>query len=225
MTAKVDISGKAVEPRRRPRQQRGQDTIDRILEASAELLEELGFDRLNTNLICKQAGLTPPALYRYFPNKYAVLKALGERLMRVQNDALYDALDDMGAVPTAREIAEQLRGQYDVTMAQKGGAWIMRALHATPQLANVRRASHGEMVKRFVDLRTSEKPEADLQEIERRYQIIVETGYAVLEMLIDNPDMDIDATLKDTGLMLFALLDSGSVKESRFSPQSFAGSR
>ena len=184
VTTKVNISGKAVEPRRRPRQQRGEDTIDRILEASAELLEELGFDRLNTNLICKQAGLTPPALYRYFPNKYAVLKALGERLMRVQNDALYDTLDGIGILPTA--------------------------LHATPQLANVRRSSHSEMVKRFVDLRVNETPGTNVQEIERRYQIIVETGYAVLEMLIDNPDMDIDATLKDTGFMLFALLDSGS---------------
>ncbi|NRD90618.1 TetR family transcriptional regulator [Sphingopyxis sp. BSNA05] len=209
MTTSTNTSGKAVEPRRRPRQQRGEDTIDRILEASAELLEELGFDKLNTNLICKRAGLTPPALYRYFPNKYAILKALGERLMRVQNDALYDTLDGVGTLPTARNIADQLRGQYDVTMAQKGGPWIMRALHATPQLADVRRSSHSEMVKRFVDLRASDKPRTDIQEIERRYQIIVETGYAVLEMLIDNPDMDVDATLKDTGFMLFALLDSG----------------
>ncbi len=210
MPTKANISDKAVEPRRRPRQQRGEDTIDRILEASAELLEERGFDKLNTNLICKRAGLTPPALYRYFPNKYAILKALGERLMRVQNDALYDTLDGVGTLPTARNIADQLRGQYDVTMAQKGGPWIMRALHATPQLADVRRSSHSEMVKWFVDLRMSEKPGTNVQEIERRYQIIVETGYAVLEMLIDNPDMDVDATLNDTGFMLFALLDSGS---------------
>ncbi|ATW04912.1 TetR/AcrR family transcriptional regulator [Sphingorhabdus sp. YGSMI21] len=209
MTTSTNTSGKAVEPRRRPRQQRGEDTIDRILEASAELLEELGFDKLNTNLICKRAGLTPPALYRYFPNKYAILKALGERLMRVQNDALYDTLDGVGTLPTARNIADQLRGQYDVTMAQKGGPWIMRALHATPQLADVRRSSHSEMVKRFIDLRASEKPGTEVQQIERRYQIIVETGYAVLEMLIDNPDIDVDATLKDTGFMLFALLDSG----------------
>ena len=30
---------------------------------------EVGIERLSTNLVCERAGLTPPALYRYYPNK------------------------------------------------------------------------------------------------------------------------------------------------------------
>ena len=61
-----------------PRQGRAQETFERILAITADLLSEVGIERLSTNLICERAGLTPPALYRYFPNKYAVLHALGE---------------------------------------------------------------------------------------------------------------------------------------------------
>lgn len=35
---------------------------------------------------CERAGLTPPALYRYFPNKYALLSESGQRLMQRQNE-------------------------------------------------------------------------------------------------------------------------------------------
>ena len=73
-----------------PRQGRAQETFERILSITAELLAEVGIERLSTNLICERAGLTPPALYRYFPNKYAVLHALGERLMGAQNALLAD---------------------------------------------------------------------------------------------------------------------------------------
>ena len=76
------------DPRARPVQSRSASTVSLMLDTAAHLLEELGFERLSTNRICAVAGLTPPAIYRYFPNKYAVLKALGERLMASQNAAL-----------------------------------------------------------------------------------------------------------------------------------------
>lgn len=196
----------ASEPRRRPRQKRSEQTIDRILDAAADLLEELGFDRLNTNLICERAGLTPPALYRYFPNKYSVLKLLGERLMRVQNEALYGMIEEAGPAPTVEQITDQLRGQYEVTIAQKGASWIMRALHATPQLVDVRRSSHDKMVEQFVVIQLNQGRNPNRNQIERRSQIIVETGYSIVEMLIDNPALDPEATFEDTAVMISALL-------------------
>jgi AcrR family transcriptional regulator len=203
MTSKKTSS----ETRRKPRQKRSEGTIDRILDATAELLEELGFDKLNTNLICERAGLTPPALYRYFPNKYSVLKQLGERLMRVQNEALYEALEESGPAPTVHQIADQLRGQYEVTIAQKGASWIMRALHATPQLVDVRRSSHEKMVERFIAIQMVQGQDQDRDKMERRSQIIVETGYAIVEMLVDNAVLDTEATIFDTATMISQLIN------------------
>ena len=55
--------------KRVPTQTRALETCERILDAAATLLGEVGIERLSTNLICERAGLSPPALYRYYPNK------------------------------------------------------------------------------------------------------------------------------------------------------------
>src|SRR3954465_6076391 len=71
-----------------PRQERSQQTYDLVLRVAGELLAEVGMDSISTNMICARAGVTPPALYRYFDDKHAVLEALGRRLMMRQNDVL-----------------------------------------------------------------------------------------------------------------------------------------
>src|SRR5258706_13750820 len=72
-----------------PSRPAGVSTFEYLLRTAGQLLGEVGFERLSTNLICKRAGMTPPALYRYFPNKYAVLQGLGRRLIRAQGYAVF----------------------------------------------------------------------------------------------------------------------------------------
>src|SRR6195952_4657375 len=81
-------SGVELDKKRAPTQTRALETCERILDAAANLLGEVGIERLSTNLVCERAGLSPPALYRYYPNKYAVLAELGVRLMMSQNELL-----------------------------------------------------------------------------------------------------------------------------------------
>ena len=57
----------------KPQQERAKRTYEAILASAAKLLVEVGIERISTNLIAEEAGITVPALYRYFPNKYAVL--------------------------------------------------------------------------------------------------------------------------------------------------------
>ena len=93
---------------RRPAQQRSSETYERILAVTAETLAEIGFERLSTNIVCERAGLTPPALYRYFPNKYALLYELGRRLMQRQN-ALSRAGSGGGLCPDRPAISTRAR--------------------------------------------------------------------------------------------------------------------
>ena len=76
--------------KKQPAQQRATETFERILEVTAQTLADVGIERLSTNLVCERAGLTPPALYRYFPNKYALLSELGQRLMQRYDFELTD---------------------------------------------------------------------------------------------------------------------------------------
>ncbi len=84
----AQVAGKTAERKKLPAQQRATETYERILVATANTLCEVGIERLSTNLVCERAGLTPPALYRYFPNKYALLTVLGERLLEKQNERI-----------------------------------------------------------------------------------------------------------------------------------------
>src|SRR5580658_2946195 len=79
-----------------PQQERAVQTRDHLLDVAGELLGEVGIENISTNMICARAGMTPPALYRYFKDKHAVLETLGQRLMDRQNALLFAWLDRCG---------------------------------------------------------------------------------------------------------------------------------
>ncbi|MWO10810.1 TetR family transcriptional regulator, partial [Escherichia coli] len=128
-------------------------TYERLLDVAGALLGEVGIDRISTNMICTRAELTPPALYRYVDGKYAVLEALGRRLMARQNIVLehWVARHVEHGVDALRDGIEELqRETAALTQSEPGGVWILRALHATPQLVHVRLESHRYVTDQLV---------------------------------------------------------------------------
>ncbi len=48
-----------------------------ILDATLRLADELGPDRLSTQAIAREVGLTQPGIFRHFPTKQAIWEAVG----------------------------------------------------------------------------------------------------------------------------------------------------
>lgn len=65
--------------RRAPVQRRSALRVERMLDAAAELLDELGPDGLSTSAIATRAGVSVGSLYQFFPDKSAVAEALARR--------------------------------------------------------------------------------------------------------------------------------------------------
>ena len=65
--------------RRRPRQARAQERVERILDTAEQVFAEVGFGAATTNQIAQQAGTSIGSLYEFFPNKEALARALAER--------------------------------------------------------------------------------------------------------------------------------------------------
>lgn len=65
--------------RRQPVQQRSAKRVAQMLDASAQLINEIGYDALTTTLIAKRAGVAVGSLYQFFPDKRAVIRALTQR--------------------------------------------------------------------------------------------------------------------------------------------------
>jgi AcrR family transcriptional regulator len=62
--------------RSNPSQARGKERVRRILSAALGLFAERGLEVVTTNDIAKAAGIPIGSLYRYYPNKEAVIAAL-----------------------------------------------------------------------------------------------------------------------------------------------------
>lgn len=56
-----------------PLQTRSRATVTRIEDAARIVLARTGRDRLTTSEVAKQAGMSIGSLYRYFPDRVAIL--------------------------------------------------------------------------------------------------------------------------------------------------------
>ena len=66
-------------PRKSPVQARSTASVNAILEATIQVLLQVGKERLTTTRVALRAGVSVGTLYQYFPNKSAVLQAALKR--------------------------------------------------------------------------------------------------------------------------------------------------
>jgi AcrR family transcriptional regulator len=180
--------------KKEPTQSRGVETCERILDAAAQLLGEVGIERLSTNLVCERAGLTPPALYRYYPNKYAILAELGMRLMMSQNDLLERwAVPATMKLPVAKfeaSVCQLFLDTLELTRRATAGEWITRALRAVPALAPVRIGSHDHVTGLIVAAFAAAYPTIPPSKARLTARLAVEVMYSAHELLFDDPALD-----------------------------------
>jgi AcrR family transcriptional regulator len=186
-------------PKMTPAQSRAAETYEHLLDVTAQVLAEVGFEQLSTNLVCQRAGLSPPALYRYFPNKYALLHELGLRLMQRQN-ALIEPWLTPTAFASAKALEEALTGllleTYEVTRQATGGIWIMRALRAIPMLQDVRLESASEVAAQATARLSEAFPEIPVTELQLISRVADSMAFAALEMLFDDPSLNAPAVMR-----------------------------
>jgi AcrR family transcriptional regulator len=77
--------------RNEPVQARSTARLTALLDAAAAIVDEIGFERLTTAMVAERAGASIGTVYRYFPDRIALLQALGARnlervLTRVSDD-------------------------------------------------------------------------------------------------------------------------------------------
>jgi AcrR family transcriptional regulator len=189
-----------------PQQERAKRTYEAILAAAAELLVEVGVERISTNLVAERAGITVPALYRYFPNKYAVLNALGAALMDRQNAVFQQWFDkylrESDPQLLLDNVFELLKATYDTTREQPGGLEVVQSLRAVAPLQEVRLASHRLVANQFAMI------VADLlalpvdELIQTQARLSIDTGYAIVEMALEDQSLSTDTVLREGSRMI-----------------------
>jgi AcrR family transcriptional regulator len=136
-------------PRVRPTQKRAEDTVALILDSTAELLDEIGIHVLNTNKVAERAKVKVSTVYRYFPNKVALVVALMEQL-DAEGVALFESYIEDLADPAKdwRETWGALVHDYVNSLGNRRGALaVRRSVQAMPELQRINRRSNLVLAK------------------------------------------------------------------------------
>ncbi len=126
-----------VQPRKRPVQERARQRVSRILDATAELLEERGIEGLTTNHIADRAEVNIASLYQYFPNKQAVVMALADQMVHEYQQIFASFPDEFAWASDWREVyTDYLYRLIATGFGRKGSSAIRRAIEADPNFVN-----------------------------------------------------------------------------------------
>ena len=78
--------------RRAPVQRRSVERLTRILDACADLLDEVGYDALSTRAVAERAGVPIGSVYRFFGNKRQMVDALAQRNLERYSERVTERL-------------------------------------------------------------------------------------------------------------------------------------
>ncbi|MEU0389097.1 TetR/AcrR family transcriptional regulator [Streptomyces chartreusis] len=82
--------------RRAPVQRRSAERLTRILDACADLLDEVGYDDLSTRAVAQRAAVPIGSVYRFFGNKRQMVDALAQRNLERYSERVTQRLREAG---------------------------------------------------------------------------------------------------------------------------------
>lgn len=132
-----------------PTQARSQESFNKILDATAALLDEVGLDGMSTNLVAERAGVRVRTVYRYFPNKHALVAALFRRQTRQANRILLFGVGKLADRDRCwKEAIRALVADYfAATLESPGWLTVRRTVMASPAFGELAREAVVEPTK------------------------------------------------------------------------------
>jgi len=197
----------SVSPRSEPVQSRSIKRTQQILEVTSNLLETVGLNDLNTAIIAKEVGISVGSLYHYFPNKHAILYAMGKSWL----DSIEEVLNDIEEWPVESLSLEDFIDQVvDINLRtyrqQKAVLRLVQAMFSVPELRELDER-HDDMVisqmaKVFKRLGIN-KHIRERERIARHYLEVTHSSYLVI---VNQNEQRATRTLQDLKIMLQSLL-------------------
>lgn len=99
--------------RKQPTQERSRQTVRAILEATAQVLVQRGYEGTTTGAVVERAGVSIGTLYQYFPNKESLVAALIEGHVREVLELVEGALVQHAFAPLPSVLRAVIKASLD----------------------------------------------------------------------------------------------------------------
>jgi AcrR family transcriptional regulator len=90
--------------RNEPVQARSAARLAALLDAAAQVIDEVGYERLTTAMVAERAGASIGTVYRYFPDRLAVLEGLANRALARFLARIAERFDEMGPLTITERV-------------------------------------------------------------------------------------------------------------------------
>ncbi|WP_231757420.1 TetR/AcrR family transcriptional regulator [Microbulbifer elongatus] len=196
-------------PRREPVQARARERARQILDTTGQLLERVGLNDLTTILIAKELGVSVGSVYHYFPNKHAILYAMGEQWLA----SLTERLDELAASDlerlSLREFLDDLLTRWvSVYREQRGLLPLVQAMWGVPELHELDKRHDELVISHLVDMFRRLGFTCPPNESNRLARATLETCHAMLLVVVNQAEVRAARTREDLLNMLTVLLEA-----------------
>lgn len=190
-----------LQPRRNPQQNRAKQTVEKILDATAELLDEEGHENLTTESVAERCGVNIATLYHYFPNKIALLFALGQRLADQQQerlDAIYRRYQELEWQEVLDKALDTI---LDFHRTTKGATAVSRAMQSHAYLREIDHQQDLRNSEEVASLLADSGIKGSTSELQTMALVISQTATAVLDNALRWHPENAEAAMNEVKLM------------------------
>ena len=197
-----------LKPRSAPVQGRSIKRSKEILDVTGELLDRIGVHDLTTNVIAKEVGISVGSLYHYFPNKHAILFAMGQRWLEDITNMLADveALDIESL--SVEAFVEQLTSRnLQVYKRQKAVLALVQAMFSIPELHGLDEEHDEQVIQSLARVFKRMGINRHVKERERIGRFVLEVSHAVYLVIVNQNPNRAARTLEDLRFTLVNTLN------------------
>ncbi len=198
----------ALGSRRMPLQDRSRRRVEQILDASAKVFAERGYDAATTEEIARLAGTSIGSVYQFFPNKLALFNAIALRYVE-RAQALFDTF--MTAAANDEPWDTLLSGAIDafagLNRVDPGFRAILMNWRVSADMFLANDDINREFARRAESVLGAQAPNLPPARRALVATVVVEVISAMLLVCVRRSEKDAEAILSECKTLLFRYLE------------------
>jgi len=183
-------------------QERAKQTVEKILNATAELLHDKGHTRLTTKKVAERSGINIATLYHYFPNKIALLHALAEQFAEQQQEQI----DSIYAHRTETDWRDTVDKVLDATLefnrTVRGAVALSLAMRSYPSLRQIDYDRDLRQSEFYASVLAELGIKGSPRELQLKALVLTETMTAMVDYALQFYPEQADAAMDEVKLMV-----------------------